>query len=52
MSENFTYEVFISYSSQDAVLVHPLAEQLRDDGVTVWLDAWLLKPGESIPLKI
>ena len=26
----------------------PLAEQLRADGVKVWFDDWVLKPGDSI----
>ena len=48
----FDYDVFISYSSQDKAIVHPLAERLRGDGVNVWLDDWVLKPGDSISLKI
>ena len=52
MTEKFTYDVFISYSSQDKAIVHSLAERLRDDGVNVWLDDWVLKPGDPISLKI
>ena len=29
-----------------------LAERLRADGVKVWFDEWVLKPGDSIPAKI
>lgn len=29
-----------------------LAEWLRKDGVRVWFDEWVLKPGDSIPAKI
>jgi WD40 repeat protein/DNA-directed RNA polymerase subunit RPC12/RpoP len=32
--------------------VHDLAERLKNDGVQVWLDAWAIQPGDSIPLKI
>ena|GEM_PF-3773746 len=33
-------------------MVRPLAERLRADGVKVWFDEWVLKPGDSIPAKI
>lgn len=33
-------------------MVRPLAERLRKDGVKVWFDEWVLKPGDSIPAKI
>lgn len=52
MTEKFIYDVFISYSSQDKAIVHPLAKRLRNDGVKVWLDDWVLKPGDPISLKI
>ena len=28
------------------------AELLRADGLRVWFDEWVLKPGDSIPAKI
>ncbi len=33
-------------------MVRTLAERLRADGVEVWFDEWVLKPGDSIPAKI
>jgi hypothetical protein len=33
-------------------VVRPLAERLRADGLKVWFDEWVLKPGDSIPAKI
>ena len=33
-------------------MVRPLAERLRVDGLKVWFDEWVLKPGDSIPAKI
>ncbi len=33
-------------------MVRPLAERLRADGVKVWFDEWMLKPGYSIPARI
>ena len=52
MSENFHYDVFLSHSSKDKPIVRELAERLRADGVRVWLDEWIIKPGDSIPIKI
>lgn len=52
MPEEFQFDVFLSYSSKDKVIVRDIAEQLRKDGVKVWFDEWALKPGDSIPVKI
>lgn len=52
MPETFTHDVFLSHSSKDKAVVRPLAERLRADGVKVWFDEWVLKPGDSIPAKI
>lgn len=52
MADEFTYDVFLSHSSKDKAIVRPIAERLRDDGLRVWLDEWVLKPGDSIPAKI
>ena len=52
MADQFNYDVFLSHSSQDKDIVRPLAERLRADGLRVWFDEWILKPGDSIPAKI
>ena len=52
MPGEFQYEVFLSHSAKDKAMVCPLAERLRKDGLKVWFDEWLLKPGDSIPAKI
>ncbi len=49
---NFRFDVFLSPSAKDKAVVRPLAERLRADGVKVWFDEWVLKPGNSIPSKI
>jgi len=48
----FTHDVFLSHSAKDKAVVRPLAERLRADGVKMWFDEWVLKPGDSIPAKI
>ncbi len=52
MSEFFGYDVFLSYSSRDRDVVRDVAERLRKDGLRVWFDQWVLRPGDSIPAKI
>ncbi len=52
MPDDFQYDVFLSHSAKDKAVVRPLAERLRADGVKVWFDEWVLKPGDSIPAKI
>jgi len=52
MAKTFEYDVFLSYSSKDKKTVHALATRLKKDGLRVWLDAWVIKPGDPISLKI
>jgi len=48
MPDEFPCDVFLSHSAKDKAVVRPLAERLRADGVKVWFDEWVLKPGDSI----
>lgn len=48
---SFAYDVFLSHSSKDKAVVHPLAERLKADGLRVWLDIWEIRPGDNIPAK-
>ena len=52
MNADFAYDVFLSHSGKDKAVVRPLAERLKKDGIKVWFDEWVLKPGDSIPAKI
>lgn len=52
MADGFAYDVFLSHSSKDKEIVRKIAERLQKDGLKVWFDEWLLKPGDSIPSKI
>jgi small GTP-binding protein len=52
MTTDFSFDVFLSYSSKDKAIVRPVAERLREDGLRVWFDEWELKPGDSVPKKI
>ena len=48
MPDDFTHDVFLSHSAKDKAVVRLLAERLRKDGVKVWFDEWVTKPGDSI----
>nr|VFJ91992.1 MAG: TIR domain-containing protein [Candidatus Kentron sp. H]VFJ92276.1 MAG: TIR domain-containing protein [Candidatus Kentron sp. H]VFK01448.1 MAG: TIR domain-containing protein [Candidatus Kentron sp. H] len=48
----FPHDVFLSHSHQDKAAVHALARRLEKDGLTVWLDDWVIQPGDPIGLKI
>ena len=50
--QQFEFDVFLSYSSKDKAVVRAVAERLRADGLRVWFDEWVFKPGDSIPAKI
>jgi len=51
MSE-FQFDVFLSHSSKDKPVVRGIAERLREDGLRVWFDEWVLKPGDHVRAKI
>ena len=51
-TSEFQFDVFLSHSAKAKAVVRPLAERLRQDGLKVWFDEWVLKPGNSIPAKI
>lgn len=52
MSEQFSYDVFLSHNSQDKPQVRRLAERLRAAGLRVWFDEWVIQPGDDIYLAI
>jgi len=52
MPSEFTYDVFLSHNSKDKPRVRKLAERLRDAGLRVWFDEWVIRPGDDIYLAI
>src|SRR5580692_2856222 len=40
-----SYDLFLSYSSEDHDVVEPIARKLRDEGLEPFLDRWYLAPG-------
>jgi len=49
---DFHYDVFLSHSAKDKAIVRAIAERLQRDGLKVWFDEGVLKPGDNILAKI
>ena len=52
MSEEFAFDVFLSYSARNKQLVREIAERLKSDDVRVWFDEDQLSVGDNILFKI
>lgn len=52
MADSFTYDVFLSHNRQDKPRVRALAQRLKEAGLRVWLDEWVIRPGDDIYLAI
>ena len=52
MSTEFQYDVFLSHNSADKPQVRRLAERLREAGLRLWFDEWIIQPGDDIYLAI
>ena len=52
MTIDFQYDVFLSHNSQDKPRVRKLAERLKQAGLRVWFDEWVIQPGDDIYLAI
>ena len=52
MADSFTYDVFLSHNWRDKPRVTRLAERLKEAGLHVWLDEWVIKPGDDIYLAV
>src|SRR5215213_9942400 len=52
MTDEFQYDIFLSHSSKDNLVVRALAQRLRADGLRVWYDDWEIRVGDNIPHKL
>jgi hypothetical protein len=52
MADSFAYDVFLSHNSNDKPRVRRLAERLKDAGLRVCFDEWVIQPGDDIYLVI
>ena len=50
--QDFRYDVFLSYASEDTAWCENLAERLRNEGVRVWFGEWELKPGDHLLARL
>ena len=52
MADDFQFDVFLSHNQADKPRVRRLAERLKAAGLRVWLDEWVIQPGDIISLKV
>jgi small GTP-binding protein len=52
MSASFSFDVFLSHNGKDKPRVLRLAKRLKKHGLRVWLDDWVIKPGDDIYLAV
>jgi hypothetical protein len=52
MSDNYQYDVFLSYAHEDSTWCEMLADRLHKANVRVWFDRWQLRPGDHLLVKI
>ena len=51
-NSGYAMQVFLSHTSSDKDVVEPIGAFLAKRGLTVWLDAWSMTPGDSLINKI
>jgi hypothetical protein len=52
MDDTRTYDVFLSHNAKDKPRVRRLAERMRREGLRVWFDEWVVRPGDDIYLAV
>lgn len=52
MASDFQFDVFLSHNAKDKPRVRNLAERLKAARLRVWLDEWVIQPGDIIALKV
>jgi len=52
MATKFSFDVFLSHNSKDKARVRRLAKRLKEAGLRVWFDEWIIKAGDDIYLSI
>jgi len=49
---NYKYDIFLSHNKKDRSAVRQLAQRLKQSGLRVWFDEWVIQPGDDIFLRI
>ncbi|MGE0083616.1 MAG: toll/interleukin-1 receptor domain-containing protein [Desulfococcaceae bacterium] len=52
MSGIYKYDLFLSHNKKDKPAVRKLAQRLKQSGLRVWFDEWIIRPGDDIFLQI
>jgi len=50
--EDYEFDIFLSYASEDLKFAEKLATRLNDEGLKIWFDQWNLKAGDHLSHKI
>jgi len=48
MADSFSYDVFLSHNAKDKPRARHLAERLKQAGLRVWSDEWIINPSDII----
>ena len=48
VTDESSYDLFLSYNSADHGVVEDVARKLRDEGLEPFLDRWYLAPGMHV----
>lgn len=46
------FDLFLSYSSEDKAVVRDLADRLKQRGLKVWFDEWMIAPDDNIAITV
>jgi hypothetical protein len=52
MAGEFKYDVSLSHSSKDNLILRKPAERLKKDGLKVWFDDWEIRLGDGSDAKM
>jgi small GTP-binding protein len=50
--DQFSFDVFLSYSGADVSIVRSVAESMRKGALRVWFDEWVVRSGDVVEYKV
>jgi len=52
IDDQFSFDVYLSYSGADISIVRSVAESMRKSGLRVWFDEWMIRSGDVVEYKV